>query len=88
MNYMNSPYSSSELNQLAWAIDSDGIVRHENAATAVVEQARSFGVTSPLVEVLADATLPAPVRERAFGKVVNAISHAAATTNPEWALAN
>lgn len=80
-------YSTAELNQLAWAIDSDGLARHEDAAGAVVEQARSFGVVSPSVDVLADRTVPTPVRERAFGKVVNAIVHAAATS-PEWALAN
>jgi hypothetical protein len=80
-------YSNAELNQLAWAIDSDGIVRHEAAAAAVVDQARSFGVVTPLVDVLADRNTPAPVRERAFGKVVNAIVHATAAS-PEWVLAN
>jgi len=80
-------YSNSELNQLAWAIDSDGITRHEDAADAVVAHARAVGVTSPLVEVLADRETAAPVRERAFGKVVNAIVHLQ-SASPEWALAN
>ena len=53
----------------------------------VVTQARAAGLSTPLVDVLADTSVPAPVRERAFGKVVNAIVHASATS-PEWALAN
>lgn len=80
-------YSNTELNELAWAIDADGVARHEAAAAAVVEQARSLGVVTPLVDVLADHAVPAPVRERAFGKVVHAIVHAADAA-PEWALAN
>ncbi|MEI2654877.1 MAG: hypothetical protein V9G12_22505 [Microthrixaceae bacterium] len=80
-------YSNAELNQLAWAIDSDGVNRHEEAAAAVAAQARAAGLVTPLVDVLADTSVPAPVRERAFGKVVNAIVHASATS-PEWALAN
>lgn len=84
-------FSISELDHLAWAIDSDGLARHEDAAGAVVAQARLLGVDTPLVDVLADTKLPAPVRERAFGKVVNALAHAgssAADAGPEWALAN
>jgi len=80
-------YSNAELNQLAWDIDADGVARHESAAAAVVEHARVVGVVSPLVDVLADTAAPAPVRERAFGKVVNAIVHATAAS-PEWVLAN
>ena len=80
-------YSNAELNQLAWAIDADGLLRHEDAAAAVVQQARSAGITTPLVDVLGDLSVPAPVRERAFGKVVNALVHAQ-SASPEWALAN
>ncbi|MFN8051610.1 MAG: hypothetical protein U0Q22_09255 [Acidimicrobiales bacterium] len=81
-------YSNNELNQVAWAIDADGIARHEDAASAVVRQARTAGVTSPLVDVLADLSVPAPVRERAFGKVAHAIAHAATASHNDWALAN
>lgn len=80
-------YSSEELNRLAWAIDADGLLRHQAEAAQVVDQARRVGVSTPMLDVLADETVPAPVRERAFGKVVNAIVHA--TPSPaEWALAN
>lgn len=84
-------YSRNELNQLAWAIDADGVERHEGATQVVADQARRAGVSSSLVEVLADASMPAPVRERAFGKVVHAMAHVrarAAVDAPEWALAN
>lgn len=80
-------YSTAALNELAWAIDADGIGVHEAAAAAVVEQARALGLGNPSVDVLADHQVPVPVRERAFGKVVNAIVHAEAAA-PEWAMAN
>lgn len=80
-------YTHAELDRLAWAIDADGVARHEAAAAAIVEQARRSGVVTPLLDVLTDATVAAPVRERAFGKVVNAIVHASGSA-PEWALAN
>lgn len=80
--------SITELNELAWAIDADGLARHQDRADEVVGQARSLGLSTPLVDVLADRQVPMPVRERAFGKVVNALSHAAVAASPDWALAN
>ena len=81
-------FSNAQLNELAWAIDADGLARHEAQADAVVGFARSIGIATPLVDVLADRAVPAPVRERAFGKVVHAVVIAQAATSPEWALAN
>jgi hypothetical protein len=81
-------YTASQLNELARAIDSDGLALHQDAAEAVARQARDSGVRSSLVGVLADRSNPAPVRERAFGKVVNLLAHADATSSPDWALAN
>ena len=81
-------YDHDELDRLAWTIDAEGIARHEAAATALVAQARDAGMTTALLDVLADATAPAPVRERAFGKVVHALTALPAGAEREWALAN
>lgn len=81
-------YSTEELDSLAWAIDAEGVARHEAATAAVAAQARSVGLTSPLLDVLTDASVPAPVRERAFGKVVHALAAVSPASHPEWALAN
>jgi hypothetical protein len=80
-------YSASELDELSWAIDADGLARHEDAAAAVVRQARDAGVRSALVDVLADPHVPVPVRERAFGKILNLLAHTEANVSPDWALA-
>jgi hypothetical protein len=61
--------SSTDLTDLAWDLASDGFVGRENAVRQVVRTARSQGVPSVLVDVLADATQPAVARLRAFGRV-------------------
>lgn len=78
-----------DLDQIAWAIDSDGIVRHESAVAGVVGWARAAGVSPVAADVLADPATPAPVRERAFGKVAQALAADAAlgANGPEWVLA-
>ena len=80
--------STSQLNQLAWSIDADGFLPHEDEAIAVAVQAQATGVDSAVIGVLADRSSPAPVRERAFGQVVIAMARAEAAASPDWALAN
>ena len=61
--------SSTDLTDLAWDLASDGFVGRENAVRHVVRTARSQGVPSVLIDVLADVTQPPVARLRAFGRV-------------------
>ena len=61
--------SSTDLTDLAWDLASDGFVGRESAVRQVVRTARSQGVPSVLIDVLADVTQPAVARLRAFGRV-------------------
>lgn len=78
-----------DLDQIAWAIDADGIARHERAVADVVGWARALGVRAAALDVLADASAPRPARERAFGNVARALAADAARgdAGPEWVLA-
>jgi hypothetical protein len=60
--------------EAAWAIATDGITAHEQAVTELLAAARSAGVCSVLVDVLADPAEPTVARERAFGRVAAAIA--------------
>ena len=55
------------LDDLAWAIASDGIERHEAAVARAVLALRAAGSISPLLDLVADRTQPAVARERALG---------------------
>jgi hypothetical protein len=61
--------SSTDLADLAWDLASDGFVGRENAVRQVVRTARSHGLSSTLVGVLADPAEPEVARLRAFGRV-------------------
>lgn len=63
----SSVSSPDGLDDLAWAIDRDGIAAHLAEVGAVAQTARRAGVRPVLTNVLLDDRLPEPVRERAFG---------------------
>lgn len=81
---------NEDLDRIAWAIDADGIIRHEDAVAGVVGWARNAGLRAAAVDVLGDLTAPPAARERAFGKVARALVADAAmgAAGPEWVLAN
>ena len=62
------------LDELAWAIDADGIGYHEAAISRVVAWARSLGANPVLLDLLADQTQPATARERAFGSLTSTVA--------------
>jgi hypothetical protein len=68
--------SSTDLSDLAWDLASDGFVGRENAVRQVVRTARSRGVPSVLIDVLADPSEPAVARLRAFGRVAAMLTSA------------
>jgi hypothetical protein len=61
---------------LRWgfAVDNDGIGAHEDSARAVVDAARSRGLGSILIEILADRREPSVARQRAFGRLALALA--------------
>jgi hypothetical protein len=63
------------LDELAWAIDSDGIGFHEAAIARVVTWARALGYHPVLLDVLADPAQPQTSRERAFGALTRAVAN-------------
>lgn len=62
------------LDDLAWAIDRDGIARHEAAVARLANWARSLGLDPVLADVLADPAQPEAARERAFGALSRAVA--------------
>lgn len=59
---------------LAYGIAAHGIGPYNDAVVAMVLRARSMGVCSASVEVLADPTQPEVARQRAFGRVAAALA--------------
>jgi hypothetical protein len=57
------------LDELAWAIERDGIEHHEGMVARVATRLRAIGATSAMLDVVADPRQPAPARERAFGRL-------------------
>jgi hypothetical protein len=57
------------LDELAWAIERDGIERHEGMVARVANRLRGTGAASALLDLVADPGQPAPARERAFGRL-------------------
>ncbi len=57
------------LEQLAWAIERDGLLDHEARIDRIVKYAEHRPVSRVLVEVLADRDAPEVARIRAFGKL-------------------
>jgi hypothetical protein len=62
------------LDELAWAIDGDGIGRHEAAVDRVVTWARALGFDPVLLDVLSDPAQPPVARERAFGALTRTVA--------------
>jgi hypothetical protein len=65
----SNPSLASTLDELAWAIEADGIERHEPAVARVVAALRTAGADLTWVDVVADRSAPAVARERAFGRL-------------------
>jgi|HigsolmetaAR202D_1030399.scaffolds.fasta_scaffold33392_2 hypothetical protein len=66
--------STSDLTTLAWDLASDGFAGRDAAVRQVVVAARAAGVPAALVDTLADARRPEPVRLRAFGRIAAALA--------------
>jgi hypothetical protein len=62
------------LDELAWAIDRDGIGRHETAIARAVTLARAAGHDPVVLDVLSDPTQAPAARERAFGALASAVA--------------
>ncbi len=62
------------LDELAWAIDGDGIGRHEAAVARAVTWARALGLNPVLLDVLSDPAQPPAARERAFGALARIVA--------------
>jgi hypothetical protein len=73
------------LDDLAWAIDRDGIAAHEAAVSQIVAVAADHGVRPVLVAVLRNDALPASVRERAFGLLALALARSVGTIGTSYA---
>src|SRR5262245_50121022 len=70
------------LDELAWAIDVDGIGRHEAAIARVVTWARTMGFDPVVVDVLADLSEPETARERAFGTLTRTAARGGLAERP------
>jgi hypothetical protein len=66
------------LDDLAWAIDRDGICAHRAEVDRLARSARRAGIRPVLTNVLLDDELPDAVRERAFGLLAVSLAHAPA----------
>jgi hypothetical protein len=64
---------SFDLEQLAFDLDARGFAGHEAAVGEVVHLAKTYGVGSAAVGVLADTTAADVARMRAFGIVAAAL---------------
>lgn len=63
--------------ELAEHIVADGFAAREDDVTALNDVAVARHLSPVLIDVVADATAPRPVRERALGRLVVQISRAA-----------
>jgi hypothetical protein len=70
------------LDELAWAIDVDGIGYHEAAIARVVTWARTMGFDPILLDVLADPSEPETARERAFGALARTATRGGLAERP------
>ena len=75
------------LDDLAWAIDRDGIAAHEAGVRAIVALAEDHGLRPVLTEVLRDPASPAPVRERAFGLLAVSLARTVGDLTSSYAIA-
>lgn len=70
--------TTQALIDLADAVVTAGFDAHRPAVTELATTARRLGVRPVLAEIVADPTAPRPVRERALGRLIVALSAAAA----------
>ena len=68
--------STPQLLQLAWDLEFRGFAGQEVALRPVIRAARVVGVSSTLVDILADPSEPEVARMRAFGRVAAALAAA------------
>jgi hypothetical protein len=75
--------SSTDLTNLASDLAFEGFAGHDAAVRDVVRSARAHGISSVLVDVLADPRQPEVARQRAFGMVVSTMAHGGVGDRPE-----
>ena len=75
--------SSTDLTNLASDLAFDGFAGHDAAVRDVVRSARAHGISSVLVDVLADPRQPEVARQRAFGMVVSTLAYGGVEDRPE-----
>ncbi len=68
---------------LAESVVADGFDAHRPAVTDLVAAARARGIRPVLADIVADATAPRAVRERALGRLIVALSTTTATIAAE-----
>lgn len=66
--------TTDQLTALAESVVADGFDAHRAAVADLVTAARRCGVRPVLAEAVADASAPRPVRDRALGLLVVALS--------------
>ncbi|MEO1059130.1 MAG: hypothetical protein AAFY28_19645 [Actinomycetota bacterium] len=66
---VSRPTTRRYLEQLAWAIERDGLPGHEARIDRIVKYAEDRPVSRVLLHVLADRNAPEVARVRAFGKL-------------------
>ncbi|MEM9515953.1 MAG: hypothetical protein AAGA42_13965 [Actinomycetota bacterium] len=66
---VSRPTTRRYLEQLAWAIERDGLPGHEARIDRIVKYATDRPVSRVLVDVLADREAPEVARVRAFSKL-------------------
>lgn len=87
MTYTSLNQITDSFDDLAWAIDKDGIEAHADAVAAVMAPLAGR-VNARLLAILADAGQPSIVRARAFGAVVaEAANSQSARSQPAMATA-
>lgn len=74
VDHMTARLAALDLRSLAHAVADDGIAAHEPAVAELVAAARSRGLCCTLVTVLAEPRAPSVARERALGRVIEALA--------------
>jgi hypothetical protein len=64
----------SVADDLAWSIARDGITAHESAVKEFVRRAMHRGLVPVISQILADPEAPPVARQRAFGRVAQALA--------------
>ena len=74
--------TTEALTTLAEDVVATGFDANRRRLAEVVSSARSQGIRPVLTDIVADATAPRPVRERALGRLIVALCAAAASAEP------